>query len=407
MPTLPEQWVATSWTSAGAQPRSRRRTRKACAWHRASSPLRSLGRVRTLPRWLALAAATAVAAVVLDRIGLPSASLFAALLVGLAAALLPTRMPEVSTNVFRVAQAVTGVSLGVYVQSSSLNAVADAWLPVAAVSAATLVLSLLCGWALVRTVGLDPPTAALGMVAGGASGIVGMARELGADDRLVAVMQYLRVLVVVILTPVLVALAFSHPHGRDRGGAPASAPLIGSLHDWLLMGAALGVGALVAVVTRIPAGSLLAPMVAAAVLTLLVGDFQVPAIVREPAFAAIGLQVGLRFTPKLIRRAGRLLIPTLLCVAGLLVACFGLALLLNATTDASLLDAYLATTPGGLYAVLAAAFGTGADTTFVIAVQTLRLFVMVLLAPVVVRRLVLRNEGRIVPAADADPVART
>jgi uncharacterized protein len=54
----------------------------------------------------------------------------------------------------------------------------------------------------------------------------------------------------------------------------------------------------------------------------------------------------------------------------------------------SLLDAYLATTPGGLYAVLAAAFGTGADTTFVIAVQTLRLFVMVLLAPLVVRRLV-------------------
>jgi membrane AbrB-like protein len=144
----------------------------------------------------------------------------------------------------------------------------------------------------------------------------------------------------------------------------------------------------------------------AAVLTLVVGDFQVPAILREPAFAAIGLQVGLRFTPKLVRQAGRLLAPTLLCILGLLVACFGLALLLDATTDATLLDAYLATTPGGLYAVLAAAFGTGADTTFVIAVQTLRLFVMVLLAPVVVRRLVLRNESKIVPAADAEPVAR-
>ena len=68
------------------------------------------------------------------------------------------------------------------------------------------------------------------------------------------------------------------------------------------------------------------------------------------------------------------------------MACFGLAVLLAATTSASLLDSYLATTPGGLYAVLAAAFGTGADTTFVIAVQTLRLFVMVLLAPLVVRR---------------------
>src|SRR5436190_10198320 len=179
--------------------------------------------MKALLRWLALIAATAVAAVALDRIGLPSASLFAALLVGPGAALLPAQMPDVSPNVFRVAQAITGVSLGVYVQSSSLNAVADAWLPVALVSAGTLGLSLLCGWALVRTVGLDPPTAALGMVAGGASGIVGMARELGADDRLVAVMQYLRVLVVVVLTPVLVGIAFAHPH--STGGLSSSTPV--------------------------------------------------------------------------------------------------------------------------------------------------------------------------------------
>ena len=138
----------------------------------------------------------------------------------------------------------------------------------------------------------------------------------------------------------------------------------------------------------VPAGSLLGPMVAAALLALAFGRFQVPAILREPAFAAIGLQVGLRFTPALLRQAGRLLVPALLCIAGLLISCFGLALILRATADVSLLDAYLATTPGGLYAVLAAAFGTGADTTFVIAVQTLRLFVMVLLAPLVVRRLV-------------------
>lgn len=323
----------------------------------------------------------------MDFAGLPSPSLFAALLVGLVAALSPPQMPEVSPGVFRVAQAVTGVSLGVYVQSESLSAVAHSWLPVALVSGATLFLSLACGWVLVRTVGLDRPTAALGMVAGGASGIVGMADELGADDRLVAVMQYLRVLVVVVLTPILVAVFFANGPQAD-GKSPAGAPVVGSLHDWGLLAAALVLGTLAAVATRTPAGSLLGPMIASAVLAVAVSDFTVPAIVREPAFAAIGLQVGLRFTPDMVRQAGRLLLPTLLCIAGLLVACFGLALVLELTAHVSLLDAYLATTPGGLYAVLAAAFGTGADTTFVIAVQTLRLFVMVLLAPVVVRRLV-------------------
>jgi membrane AbrB-like protein len=340
-------------------------------------------------RWAALVVATALTAELLDTAGMPSPALFAALLVGLVAALRVRTLPQVPLGVFRAAQAITGASLGVYVQSSSLDVVASAWLPVALVSAATLGVSLLCGIVLTRTTEVDPPTAALGMVAGGASGIVGMARQLGADDRLVAVMQYLRVLVVVVLTPILVAVAFPHAHGTHAAAAtPASTAVIGSLRDWALTAAAVAIGAIVALASRIPAGSLLGPMIVAAILALTIGEgFQVPAILREPAFAAIGLQVGLRFSPSILRQAGRLLLPTLLCIVGLLVACFGLALLLHATSEASLLDAYLATTPGGLYAVLAAAFGTGADTTFVIAVQTLRLFVMVLLAPVAVRHL--------------------
>jgi uncharacterized membrane protein AbrB (regulator of aidB expression) len=86
-----------------------------------------------------------------------------------------------------------------------------------------------------------------------------------------------------------------------------------------------------------------------------------------------------------VKLLGRLTIPVLLAIAGLLVASFGLAVALAATTSATLLDAYLATTPGGLYAVLAVAFGAGADTTFIVAVQSLRVVVMVLIAPVAVR----------------------
>ena len=61
------------------------------------------------------------------------------------------------------------------------------------------------------------------MVAGGASGIVGISDELGADDRLVAFMQYLRVLLIVLLTPVLVALFFPGAHGAARRAGRAGA----------------------------------------------------------------------------------------------------------------------------------------------------------------------------------------
>jgi uncharacterized protein len=76
-----------------------------------------------------------------------------------------------------------------------------------------------------------------------------------------------------------------------------------------------------------------------------------------------------------------------------MAACARLAVALDLTTDVSLLDAYLATTPGGLYAVLAIAFGAKANTTFILAAQGLRLVVMVALAPLVVRRMSARRQA--------------
>jgi uncharacterized protein len=342
--------------------------------------------------WVALAAATGAIGWALGAVGLPSSFLFGALIVGLAVAIAKPERLEVPDRAFAAGQAVTGVTLGAYLQSSALQAVGRSWLPVLLASAATLLLSLGAGVALARFTATDTRTAALGMVAGGAAGIVGMADDLGGDDRLVAFMQYLRVLVVVLLTPILVAIAFP---SHDAGGATSAVsglPVIGDARDWLVtIGLALA-GAAAGRLVRLPAGALLGPMILAGAVTLSAPDgwFVVPTAIQDACFAIIGLQVGLRFTVQTVRQTGRLLLPVLASVLVLLLACFGLAVILDATTSVSLLDAYLATTPGGLYAVLAAAVGAGANTTFIVAVQGLRVVVMVLLAPVAVRRLLAR-----------------
>jgi uncharacterized protein len=336
--------------------------------------------------WLGIAAGVLAGGQALDRAGLPSAYLFAAMLLGLAIALTRPRRVDVAPLAFRSGQAIAGVALGAYLQGDALRALGGAWLPVALVSFATLAASLLAGVVLARTTALDAPTAALGLIAGGASGIVGMSGDLGADDRLVAFMQYLRVLVVVVTTPIVIALFF----GGDHAGSGAAMPGVSTLGnplDWLLAVALAAAGALLATRAKLTAGVLLGPMVLTGVVVLggLAGDFAVPDLLSEVAFSVIGLQVGLRFTTDTLRVLGRLTGPVLVTLAALLGVCFGLALLLDATTSASLLDSYLATTPGGLYAVLAVAFGAGADTTFIVAVQSLRVIAMVLLAPLAVR----------------------
>ena len=347
-------------------------------------------RRRAVARWAVLAGATAAAAWAIGRLGLPSASLFAALLVGIAAALLAPDRLAVPPAAFTASLAVAGVVLGTLLDSSSLAAIADGWLPLALVTAASLGISLAAGALLARVTPLDPPTAALGMVAGGASGIVGMSAELGADDRLVAFMQYLRVLLIVLLTPVLAALLF--PGGGVTRGAPAE-PYLGDLRDWALTLGAASAGGLAASRLRFPAASLLLPMLVAAVIALGVpgGEFAPPALLGDAAFAVIGLQVGLKFTIDTIRLLGRLLVPVLLAVTGVLVACGLLAVVLDVTTSVSLRDAYLATTPGGVYAVIAVALGTDANAAFILAAQGLRLTVMIALAPLAVRWLVART----------------
>ncbi|HYI37138.1 MAG TPA: AbrB family transcriptional regulator [Thermoleophilaceae bacterium] len=340
-----------------------------------------------LADWLLLGAVTLALGAGLGAAGLPSSYLFGALLAGLLAALrFPGRL-EVPDRVFVAAQAVTGVTLGAYLEPDSLEAVAGSWLPVLLVSAGTLALSVAAGKLLARTTDCDETTASLGLVAGGATGIVAMADELGGDGRLVAFMQYARVLIVVLITPLVAAVAF--PGHSSATAAATETPLLGEPSWWAITAAVAVAGAAAGALVRLPNPWILGPLLVSGAATLVApsGTFEVPELLREAAFIGIGAQVGLRFTPDTLREVGRLLGPVLVSIAGLIAGCFGLAVLLHLTADVSLADAYLATTPGGFYAVAAIAFGANGDTTFIVAVQGLRVLVMVLLAPAVVRRL--------------------
>jgi membrane AbrB-like protein len=324
------------------------------------------------------------AGVLFGLIGLPSPALFGGLLAGLVRALaVPTRI-AVPARATTAAQAVIGVAMGALVDVATLRTVAANWLAVLLVTLGTLALSLGAGLVLRLNRGITPVTGAFSMIAGGASGIIVMARELGADERMVAVLQYLRVLLIVVLMPVIATGVY--------GAAPGSGAAAGSDGPaWpvgLLLTAGCGVVGLVAGrLARLPVAALLGPMVVAAAveMTGVAPAIDVPSLLQSVAFLVIGLQVGISFTRASLTTIGRALPLALAVIVALIVASAGLGAVLAAATGASALDGYLATTPGGLYAVLATATDSGADATFVLAVQVLRLFVMLLSAPLVAR----------------------
>jgi membrane AbrB-like protein len=320
-------------------------------------------------------------------LGLPSPALFAGLAVGLVRALTVPRRVGIPAPAMTGVHVVIGVMVGTLVQLETLVALAHDWLPVVLVTISTLVLSLAAGQLMALRRGISRVTGAFSMVAGGATGITVMAPELGADERMVAVLQYLRVLLIVLTLPAVAVLVFSAESGGVVSVSGPEGP-----GWWADLGFTAGcgvVGTAVATLLRVPVASMLGPMLVAAALDLggLSGGAGAPYPFTEVAFVLIGLQVGLNFTRASLRTVSRALPMALVVLVLLTLACAGLGVALAAVTGVSPLDGYLATTPGGMNAVLAIATATGADTTFVLAVQVLRLFVMLLSAPLIARLL--------------------
>ncbi len=349
--------------------------------------------------WLVFLVLFAVIEVALNLFGLPSPALIGGLLAGLLYAVTAPVTLELPAAGIKVAPAVLGTAIGALVSVETIKQLAHEWLPIIVVSLATLALSVGAGMVLRLHRDVSPATGTFAMVAGGASGIVAIARSLGADDRIVAVVQYLRVLLILVGMPVVTQLVFRPEpvHAAGISIARQDGPIRFTLPNGLVVrldgaGDLRGVVLLVICVTlgllmtrwiRIPAGSLLLPLLicVALVLTGWMEGVGVAQLAQNAAFAVIGVQVGLRFTRESLRSVATLLPLALATILGLIVVCALFGVILGWATGRSGLEGYLATTPGGLYAVLATAIGSGSDVTFVLTVQIVRLLVVLFSAP--------------------------
>ena len=347
---------------------------------------------RSSPRfsWGVVLVGAVVGTVVLALLGAPSPVLFGSLLAGLLVATSTLATPRFPAGLATLGQGLLGISTGASVDPQTLAGFADHAVSVLVSVVVTIGASIGIGQ-LLRLGGVTPATATFSSIAGGASGVTSVAGELGADDRVVAVVQYLRVLIILVGMPVVAALVF----GADVGGPPRSVAetLLGAPLTWqgvVFTALCLAIGLPLARFVHFPASNLLLPLVVSATFAVTgwldgplgPGAARLPGVFEALAFALIGLQVGLRFTRESLREVAKLL-PLAVCSILLLIAVSaGVGVVLAHAIGLSPLDGYLATTPGGLYAVLLTATMSGGDVTFVLAVQVVRLVLVLMLSPI-------------------------
>lgn len=328
-------------------------------------------------RWALLLGLSVMLGGALEKASFPAAFLvgpmIAAILFGVNGAGLRIPRPP-----FIAAQAVIGCLVAQALTASILISIAQDWVTMLLIVLLTVMAGGIVGWTLVKFDVLPGTTAAWGSSPGAASAMIVMSEQYGADVRLVALMQYLRVILVVLTASLVSRLLGTVPLSAEHTATASSIPPPVPLAETLLIA---GAGAFVGWRLPIPAGALLVPMILGAALHAAgIVDLVLPPWLLGIAYTVVGWYVGLGFTRDVLRYAFRA-IPRLLLATFMLIALCALsAWACTWLLDTDALTAYLATSPGGLDSV-AIIVGSRADVPFVLAVQTLRLFIVILTGP--------------------------
>lgn len=343
--------------------------------------------IKRLPapaQWIALAALSAAFVGGLEMAGLPATFLIgpmvAAVIVTTNGATL--RLPKFS---FFLSQATIGCLVAHSIPPDLIGSLAKNGALFVTIGFAILLASLSLGW-LIGKLGVIPGTTAIwGMAPGGASAMMLMAGEFGADARLVAFMQYLRVVIVAGLAS-LIARFWVH-----LGDAPLPELVWFAPVDWAGFGKTLLlalIGGLIGRLSRIPGGTFLVPMIAGIVLQALgLMTIVLPIWFLAGCFALLGWNIGLGFTPQILSHAVRALPQVLIAIFALIAFSVVLAVTLVHTLGVDPLTAYLATSPGGMDAIAIIAASTPVDVPLVMGMQIVRFMIVLLAGPPLARLL--------------------
>lgn len=337
---------------------------------------------------LALAAASVAFAIPLELVHFPAAVLLGSMGAGIVVALRSGAL-VVPTAPFALAQGFIGCLMARAIGLDILAEIGRDWPVFLGGVCSVLIVSTVLGVLLARWKVLPGATAVWGSAPGAAAVMVLMSEGYGGDPRLVAFMQYVRVMLVAVVASIVARFA-------GASGA-AAAPI-----DWLpstpllpfveTVAIALA-SAVIGVRFRIPAGPLLISLVVGAAFSAsgLVA-VTLPPWLMAICYALVGWSIGLRFTRDILVYAARAFPKIAAATLFFIALCGGIGWMLHLILGIDLLTAYLATSPGGADSVVIIAAGSHVDLPFIVAMQTARFILVMVAGPALVKLVVSRMQ---------------
>ncbi|AJY75064.1 AbrB family transcriptional regulator [Paenibacillus beijingensis] len=290
-------------------------------------------------------------------------------------------------------QILLGYSMGLSFTAESARQIA-ASLPSMVMSTALLTgSSLVFAFLIARQTGISMPSSIMGCIPGGISQMVPLSEEIkGAEPTIVTFMQTIRMLVVTFMVPFLAVHGLADADAADNlaqsqtlAGLPAADP------SWLMIAAAVvlvGLSAIFAVRFKFPNPWLIGPLIASAVFSASGIEFpHLPQLIIIIAQLCIGIYLGQGIKLKALSGWRRLL-PYSLAGSILLVGMtLAISYVLSLTQPISFVTAFLSIAPGGLPEMGVTAAAIHADVSKVAAYQLFRVFFVLFIVPIVLKRI--------------------
>jgi uncharacterized protein len=348
-----------------------------------SAPVHSLSLHGRRPgiHWAALILLSLAIVPLLEWVHLPAAMMLGPLFAAIAVAAADGSI-RVPVSLFVAAEAVIGCMIARAFQLPMLAEILRNWPLFLCGIVSVLIVSSSLSWLLMRLRVLPGTAAIWGSFPGAAMVMTLMAEAYGEDVRLVAFMQYLRVVFVAVAASAVARFWFA-----TSGGVVHSVwfPPI----EWQAFMATAAVttfGAILGPRLRLPAGALLLPLILAAALQDVgVLHIELPPWLLGISYAVIGWTIGLRFTRPILVHVARAFPRVAASTLSLIVICGGIAYVLARVAHIDPLTAYLATSPGGADSVAIIAAGSNVNLPFVMAMQTGRFILLLLIGPSLAR----------------------
>ncbi|MFS0656002.1 AbrB family transcriptional regulator [Bacillus sp. 179-C3.3 HS] len=289
-------------------------------------------------------------------------------------------------------QFILGIELGQKLNIEVLRIFAENWLPVSFMLLFSILLAMLSGFILWKMSHIDMLTSFVGTAPGGLSAMPGIAQEVGANTAVVTLVQTIRVLMVVLTIPFFVFYLHTKNQsdailGQDNAFSSGIFTLSNVTWTAVMILAAWLMSRL-AVRLHFPAPWLIGSMLAVATLQVgggaIIGHDLIPYWPSQANIASqvcLGATIGSKMNKQMFAGLKNTIIVALVSSAGLIAATVLSSIAIAKLTGISVITAILAFSPGGIAEMATTAVTLHADSTFVVAVQVIRIILVIAILP--------------------------